>query len=364
LIFDAPAVRRRLAGRVQDLLGRTLLMLPPERIELRGTSMALVLDTDWFDIQERGDALRSMLASTTAAHDVRLLGPPFEVYARLHLWRLGSKVEVLEQTSSPIAHERNEKHLRIAGPEKVVFVLHGSVPGSHAYGGRRRPLHRGALYVADMNLPWSFTAPGHGIARVVQLERADLGLSAEQIQAAASNVAASPLYDLLRSHMGALCRDAPQLCSTEAADVVGEATLRLAAGLLRTTLEPDDSAAGEALATHLLQRIALFIELNHADSSLGAEVIASKHNISTRYLFKLWSAQPQSLAETLMTTRLAAAERLLLAYPTMTMATVAHRCGFADASHFSRRFRQNYGQSPTEFRQHNRSHVHRARDLG
>jgi AraC-like DNA-binding protein len=312
--------------------------------------MTLVLDTDWFDVRERGDALRSMLAKTTAAHDVQLLGPPSEVYARLHLWRLGSKVEVLQQTSSPIAHERNEKHLRITGPEKVVFVLHGSVPGSHAYGGRPRPLHRGALYVADMNLPWSFTAPGHGVARVLQLERADLGLSAERIQAAASHVAASPLYDLLRSHIGVLFRDAPHICSTDAADVVGDATVRLAAGLLRTTLELEDSTAHEALNNHLVQRISLFIETNYADTALGADLIASKHNISTRYLFKIWSAQPQSLMETLMSMRLGAAERLLLAYPGMTMATVAHRCGFVDASHFSRRFRQNYGQSPTEFR--------------
>ncbi|MDJ0485782.1 helix-turn-helix domain-containing protein [Rhodococcus qingshengii] len=35
----------------------------------------------------------------------------------------------------------------------------------------------------------------------------------------------------------------------------------------------------------------------------------------------------------------------------LPIATVAHRAGFVDAGHFSRRFRQAYGLSPTRWRQ-------------
>ena len=44
-------------------------------------------------------------------------------------------------------------------------------------------------------------------------------------------------------------------------------------------------------------------------------------------------------------------QKLLIAYLDLPIATVAHRAGFVDAGHFSRRFRQAYGLSPTRWRQ-------------
>ena len=34
----------------------------------------------------------------------------------------------------------------------------------------------------------------------------------------------------------------------------------------------------------------------------------------------------------------------------LPVAEIAIRCGFADPSHFARRFRQRFGQSPSQFR--------------
>jgi AraC family transcriptional activator of pobA len=42
-------------------------------------------------------------------------------------------------------------------------------------------------------------------------------------------------------------------------------------------------------------------------------------------------------------------------YTRMTNAQIATRLGFSDEFHFSRRFRQLRGQSPSEFRKHLRT---------
>ncbi|ALM53780.1 helix-turn-helix transcriptional regulator [Halomonas huangheensis] len=49
--------------------------------------------------------------------------------------------------------------------------------------------------------------------------------------------------------------------------------------------------------------------------------------------------------------RLGEARRLMLASPTVTLTEIALHCGFHDAAHFSRTFRQAYGCSPREWRQ-------------
>jgi AraC family transcriptional regulator, positive regulator of tynA and feaB len=36
----------------------------------------------------------------------------------------------------------------------------------------------------------------------------------------------------------------------------------------------------------------------------------------------------------------------------LTVSQIAARCGFVEASHFARRFRQAYGVGPTELRAH------------
>jgi AraC-like DNA-binding protein len=77
-------------------------------------------------------------------------------------------------------------------------------------------------------------------------------------------------------------------------------------------------------------------------------MVAHEHHISTRYLFKVWSSQPQTLTETIISTRLEAARRLLATHPRLSVAAAAHRCGFRNVSHFCRRYRAAYHQTPTE----------------
>jgi AraC-like DNA-binding protein len=89
-----------------------------------------------------------------------------------------------------------------------------------------------------------------------------------------------------------------------------------------------------------------------ADPNLGAERIAKAMFISVRQLYKFWEAEHCPLGQWIIERRLEAARDELM-NPRgrhQTIAAIASRWGFADATHFSRRFRQAYGMSPREWR--------------
>lgn len=113
--------------------------------------MAVLLDTRKLDVSDRAAALHIVLTGATAAHDLTLLGPADETFARLDHWQLNPDVALLRQASTGVSHTRTQRHARHDGPERVVFVLHSGAPGSYVHDGKRHPLHDGGLYVTDLN---------------------------------------------------------------------------------------------------------------------------------------------------------------------------------------------------------------------
>jgi AraC-like DNA-binding protein len=311
--------------------------------------VSVLLDTSQLPADDRAEALQSALTGATAPHDLRLLGPSDKVHARLEYWQLNPDVALLHQKSSGVSHTRSTRHARREGPERVVFVLHDGGPGSYVHEGQAYPLRRGALYVTDLNSRYSYTRPGEGTARIIQVERSALDLTMEQVQHAAGQLQASPFYNLLRSHIAGLCAAAPDLAADDRASLA-PITTHLAATLLRTAVPAEDSLQREAAHGYLIDRAVMYMRLNFSRPGLSAEDIARELGVSVRHLFQQWSTQPRSLAETLLDIRLSAGCSMLAARPQMPVSAIAYHCGFADASHFSRRFRLAYGVSPTQHR--------------
>lgn len=310
--------------------------------------MSLLIDTSQLDPRERSDALQEVLTHATAPHDLRLLGPPGRVHARLEHWQLSPDVTILLQESSGISHTRTPAHGRHGGPERVVFVLHSGGPGSYVHDDTAYQLNQGGLYVTDLNSCYSYTRPGDGSARIVQVERSALGLSAEQVQSASGRLPESPLYDLLRSHIAEVCAIAPALSGTKS-EALAAATAHLAGSLLRAAV-PAPGTLHHVPPDYLIDRTVLYMRKNFSRPELTAEEMADKLGVSARHLFQRWSTQPRTLAETLLDMRLNAARHLLRSPLPLTVNVIAHRCGFADPSHFSRCFRRAHGMTPGHYR--------------
>jgi AraC-like DNA-binding protein len=110
-------------------------------------------------------------------------------------------------------------------------------------------------------------------------------------------------------------------------------------------------------------RIRSTIEARFADPDLTPATIAEEARISPRYLQKLFSARGMTTSGFIHALRLDHASRLLhrraLSRSDLPLSEIALASGFTDYPHFSRRFREYFGHSPsahcaTELRQQTR----------
>lgn len=95
-----------------------------------------------------------------------------------------------------------------------------------------------------------------------------------------------------------------------------------------------------------------FIERNLPDADLSLDVVAAAIKVSPRYLSGLFSESEIPYRTWLRERRLAQCARDLssarLAHRSVT--EIALSWGFVDPAHFSRCFKEHYGQSPTDYR--------------
>lgn len=113
----------------------------------------------------------------------------------------------------------------------------------------------------------------------------------------------------------------------------------------------DNETDTDLTPIHLV-RAKNYIDQHFASSDLNADKIARAGNISTSYLYKLFSANGNSLQDYIFQQRLKHAEKLLKQsnYRHLNIEQVAQLCGFTQMSHFSRRFKQHTGISPLQYR--------------
>jgi AraC-like DNA-binding protein len=312
--------------------------------------MVLIFDAEQYLTGDRAEALRSVLVPVTAPHRIWFLGNATAARTRITAWKLDDDVTLLRHESTGIAHARTAKERRLVGPERVAFVVHDAEAGHYEHVDIRRPLIRGSLSVTDLNAEYAYSRPGAGVSHIIQIERSRLDVPLETVHLADSRLAASPFYELVRQHIVTASKAAARIVDAKEGPSLSEATTQLLRALLVTAAHDEGACVRQAMHDQLLDRIGLYIQLHFRDRELTPDQIASEHSLSTRYLFHLWSGQPLSLLETIFHLRLDAAQRQLLSEPLAPVAKVARECGFVDASHFSRRFRQKFGCSPSEWR--------------
>ena len=164
-------------------------------------------------------------------------------------------------------------------------------------------------------------------------------------------LASSPVHGLLWEHLAQLSRDADKITRRGSAAMVGGATIELVRALLSSVGR--DPGGSDTWDQTLETRLVTYIDQHLTDPDLCAEELARVHEISVRQLYKLWSRHETSLSQWIIHKRLEGARADLCAVGNnqVTIAAVARRWRFINATHFSRRFREVYGMSPREWRQ-------------
>jgi AraC family transcriptional activator of tynA and feaB len=149
------------------------------------------------------------------------------------------------------------------------------------------------------------------------------------------------------------------LCAAVASlDINSRDNLALPAGEIAETIatllklaigpEPEASLQPPTLFNQLLRT--LRNRLQEAD--LSPMAVAAEHGISTRSVHYVFARGRTTFIERLMELRVGRAREMLSDAQLfdLPVAEVAVRCGFSDPSHFARRFRRRFGQSPLQFR--------------
>jgi AraC-like DNA-binding protein len=207
------------------------------------------------------------------------------------------------------------------------------------------------MLLSDLSAEYEYAWSGNGAARAFHVPLEHLGVPLDVVRRAASRLAASPLYDLVRDHLARVAANADRFSADPGAAALGVATTELIRALL-TSAAGDQRDIDPAPEESLPTRILAYVGQHLTDPDLRPSTVAVAHSISVRQLYNVCAEAGLSLEQEIIARRLEAA-RAELARPASLhrpIAVVARRWGFADPTHFGRRFRGAYGTTPSDWR--------------
>ena len=314
----------------------------------------LLLDTTDVAPEDRVEAFRAAFDQASVPCRIEHLGPDERVHSRMHLWHFGAAT-LFATDASGFRLVRTPRHLRTASPPVVALAVQAGGEGRFGQFGVQAVVPTGHLMLSDLTAPYDFSWEDTGGSRAFQIPYGLLALPPDVVRAAAPRLRASPLHDLVRDHLVRLASSAGRLAADPGAPSLGTATVELVRALL-VSAAADQRYTCAVREETLLTRLLTYARAHLTEADLGPRRLAAAHSISVRQLYKVCAEAGLHLEQWLI------AERLELARTELTSPAGRHRpieavargCGFTDASHFTRRFRQAYGMTPREWRQSSR----------
>ncbi|GAB7039582.1 MULTISPECIES: helix-turn-helix domain-containing protein [Catenuloplanes] len=309
--------------------------------------MAYVLDTVDLPPGERAEAVRTAMMYASAPCHVIHEEPDGPVHARMEVWDLGD-ANVFTHRSSGIRLLRTDRLARQDAMPVVALSVQLRADGRIAQAGRQAVVPAGELLAVDLSAAYDYSWSGHGAAGAIQVPFDRLGLPVDLVRRAVPEIRSSPYHRMLIDHVGHLARDPARLTGNAA---VATASVELVRALLATAVPPGRDTR-RVLAETLLTRVLAFARAHLADPDLSPAAIASAHHVSLRHLYQVCAEANLSLEQWIIGERLRHARQDLLRPENRhrPVAAIAHRWGFRDPTHFTRRFKARYGVLPSRLR--------------
>jgi AraC-like DNA-binding protein len=244
-----------------------------------------------------------------------------------------------------------------ADSDDLLLCLQIAGKGIFSQDGRQAVNELGSFLLLDARRPFaiSFKEQTKSISFKIprELLEARLGsiapLTARSIstQTAVAGLA-SGFLTMLAERVDEIDGQAAQMTSEQALDLVALAFSR----------ESDEhgAALSSVRATALL-RLKSAVDAGLCDPELRPAAVASAAGVSVRYANALLSNEGTSLERFIQDRRLERCRAALgdPAHAHRTIGEIAYSWGFSDLSHFGRRFKAEYGFSPSDYRRHVRA---------
>ena len=309
-----------------------------------------VTDTRTFPVGDRMEALRTALGNRgnpvliipETRHGIRVKVGSYRLTSSL-LASFSRGTTGVEITQPP-------RMARRAGVERLVFAIAHDASYFLETEDRQCALAPGELFAVDLSKPYRSGWTGSGGANSIYIDWAQLGLPADRLRAAVPRLSSSPLYGLARDHLTQLLALSEDTLTGVTRGRLGSATT----DVLRALVSSASPATGRnAFDDSLRSRVVAYLNVHYREAGLTPGSVAAALHMSLRQLYVLWSLECDvTLMQWIVSRRLARA-RELLAQPgsaAWTVEKASEYVGFVNSAHFSRRFRQAYGMSPTEWR--------------
>ncbi|MEV5576802.1 helix-turn-helix domain-containing protein [Spirillospora sp. NPDC052269] len=314
---------------------------------------------------EPRDRLGAWHETSLRVHDIPTLisSPHRNAFdAALSAASLGD-VRISRQTHSPLTIRRTGGLIRRRDPERYVLTLIESGIVTVGHQVRSSSAGRGQLLVMDSHRRWRATLTSTDGQRkeqrppvrhlVMDFPRRALSLPPGLVDdlVAVPFDAQAGIGAILHRHLLQALGQA-DTCGETDLNVLRDVTLDLVGALLARRLDAESALSPEARQRALTARIHRYIDDNLADPTLSPQRVADAHQISLRFLYKLFQTQETTVAAHIRLRRLDRCRRDL-ADPGMahrSVQRIALRWGFSDPSHFSKLFHKTHDLSPADYR--------------
>jgi AraC-like DNA-binding protein len=254
-------------------------------------------------------------------------------------------------SATPAEFIRHNRHLKDRSDGFVLQIVEtGPIHFTHA--GEERAYDAGWAHFVDQERPLRALGPGHTRIRNIAVQAAALKtLVPHPEDLAGRAVHPGPALGLLDGYLRSLAALEDSL-SAEMAPIVGAHLLDLVAAALGPTADAAEFIATRGVKAARLRAVLAGIVRHCADPDFDLDDLARTLGLSRRYLQRLLEETGKSFTEHLAERRLQRAHAMLTdpRFGHLRIIDIALAAGFGDVSHFNRRFRRHFGDSPSGVR--------------
>jgi len=248
---------------------------------------------------------------------------------------------------------RTQRLAKNCGEDAFLVLVQRSGQTLIEQDGRQAVLREGQFALCDSNRSCTLTMPQRFHHDTLMIEGHTLRAALrepDRFTARAMSGDTGPgriflsMFGALRETVGELDERTGACVSDSLVDMLGAAVASLQGEAERG---PENN-----LETYHRERIRSLTNERLFDPDLSVESIAAEVRLSSRYIYRLFEREPETLSTWIWRKRLEAARRTILS-PSQrhrSLTDIAYSVGFKDSAHFSRQFKAAYGCSPRDFR--------------
>ena len=311
--------------------------------------MKVTFDTQTVDGEQRVDAWRAAVTDTfipIGVEDYRRQ----DFAARYDTFQVG-QIALSRFKGTAQTFHRAPELIRNRDADFYVAVIQQDGIVSTEHHGHTEASLQGTITLIDVTKPYRVRAAGalDLLAVLVPREKLDRALGPTQNVVGLSIGPDQASTPLIRNFFS-------QLMSADEGSMplVGERLAAIGVDLLAAGFAERvaaGSSLGQGVAT-VVYRAKMVIEDRLSDPLLDTVTVAHVLQISPRRLQEIFRAAELSIEDEIWRRRLLHSHKLLVdpACVGMSVGTIAYLCGFASQAHFARRFKGQFGMTPTDVR--------------